>query len=89
MQNISNVCLPQPFFFLYEKHTKPGKSCPHPYTCLNSMLESTAYGRGDEAAVIVFMEQNVLSIEYRYTFRLIVIIAGNRRGERPWLGWRH
>lgn len=53
------------------------------------MLESTAYGRGDEAAVIVFMEQNVLSIEYRYTFRLIVIIAGNRRGERPWLGWRH
>lgn len=28
------------------------------------------------------------SREHRYTFGLTVIIAGNRRGERPCLGWR-
>lgn len=52
------------------------------------MLKSTAYGRGDEVAMITLLEQNVFSRERRYTFGLIVIIAGNRRGYRPWLGWR-
>lgn len=53
---------------------KADETCPNPYTCLNSMQMSTAYGRGDEVAVIIFLEQNVLG---RYTFGHIWIYSNN------------